>query len=147
MSPHRIPVLRWHHPRRSFRGVAGAASTRMKVRSRGLALAAVRDLRELRAPAPRMKSPRSRPTCCRGSYWRGRRPGWSTPQIRNDVNHLELIRDWFGRPLWEMQPADAETYFGIVLRDAKPSKRTGRAAALGVYFTSWSCATRSSCTT
>jgi hypothetical protein len=54
--------------------------------------------------------------------------------IRNDTNHLELIRTWFARPLWEMQPADADVYFGKVLRDAKPSTRTGRAAALAVYF-------------
>jgi hypothetical protein len=46
----------------------------------------------------------------------------------------ELIRDWFGRPLWQMQSCDADTYFGKVLRDAKPSTRTGRAAALRVYF-------------
>ncbi|MFK4299879.1 integrase [Arthrobacter sp. GAS37] len=54
--------------------------------------------------------------------------------IRNDTNHLELIRDWFGRPLWEMQPADADAYFGKVIREARPSTRAGRAAALGVYF-------------
>jgi hypothetical protein len=46
--------------------------------------------------------------------------------IRNDTNHLELIRDWFGRPLWEMQPPDADAYFGKVLRDAKPSTRAAR---------------------
>ncbi len=33
-----------------------------------------------------------------------------------------------------MQPSDADTYFGKVLREAKPSTRTGRAAALTVYF-------------
>jgi len=54
--------------------------------------------------------------------------------IRNDINHLELVRDWFGRPLWEMQPADADAYFGKVLRDAKPSTRAGRAAAVTVFF-------------
>ncbi|WP_435835630.1 helix-turn-helix domain-containing protein [Streptomyces avermitilis] len=54
--------------------------------------------------------------------------------IRNDTHHLELIRDWFGRPLWEMEPADADVYFGKVLRDAKPSTRTGQAAALAVLF-------------
>ncbi len=54
--------------------------------------------------------------------------------IRNDTNHLELIRDWFGRPLWEMQPTDADAYFGKVLREANPSTRTGRAAALAVFF-------------
>jgi hypothetical protein len=64
---------------------------------------------------------------------------WSTcgladSTIRNDTNHLELIRVWFGRPLWELPPADADAYFGKVLRDAKPSTRTGRAAALTVFF-------------
>ncbi|RNL59220.1 site-specific integrase [Arthrobacter oryzae] len=54
--------------------------------------------------------------------------------IRNDTNHLELIRAWFGRPLWEMQPADADAYFGKVLRDARPATRTGRAGALSVFF-------------
>jgi hypothetical protein len=43
-------------------------------------------------------------------------------------------RSGLGRPLWEMQPGDADAYFGRVLRDARPSTRTGRAAALTVYF-------------
>jgi len=62
----------------------------------------------------------------------GRPAGLADSTIRNDTNHLELIRAWFGRPPWELQPADA--YFGKVLRDAKPSTRTGRAAALTVFF-------------
>ena len=60
--------------------------------------------------------------------------GLADSTIRNDTNHLELVRGWFGRPLLEMQPADADAYFGKVLREAKPSTRTGRAAALTVYF-------------
>src|SRR6201993_2229089 len=60
--------------------------------------------------------------------------GLADSTIRNDTGHLELIRDWFGRPLREMQPADADAYFGKVLREARPSTRTGRAAALTVYF-------------
>jgi hypothetical protein len=55
--------------------------------------------------------------------------GLADSTIRNDTGHLELNRDWFGRPLREMQPDDADAYFGKVLRDAKPSTRTGRAAA------------------
>ena len=54
--------------------------------------------------------------------------------IRNDTGHLDLIRDWFGRPLWEMRPEDGDAYFGRVLRDAKPSTRTVRAAALAAYI-------------
>jgi len=60
--------------------------------------------------------------------------GLADSTIRNDTGYLDLIRDWFGRPLREMQPADADACFGRVLRDAKPSMRTGRAAALTVYF-------------
>ncbi len=60
--------------------------------------------------------------------------GLADSTIRNDTGHLEQIRNWFGRPLWEMQPADADAYFGKVLRGAKPSTNTGRAAALTVYF-------------
>jgi integrase/recombinase XerD len=60
--------------------------------------------------------------------------GLADSTIRNDTGHLDLIRNWLGRPLWEMQPEDADAYFGRVLRDAKPSTRTGRAAALAVYF-------------
>ena len=47
--------------------------------------------------------------------------GLADSTIRNDAGHLELIRDWFGGPLWEMQRADADSYFGKVLREAKPS--------------------------
>jgi hypothetical protein len=73
--------------------------------------------------------------------------GLTDGTIRNDSNHLELIRGWFGRPLWEMQPSDADAYFGKVLRDAAPATRTGRAAALSVFFEflESSCVTRSSC--
>jgi hypothetical protein len=46
-----------------------------------------------------------------------------------------------------MQPSDADAYFGKVLREAKPSTRTRRAAALTVYFQFQGCGTRSSCTT
>jgi integrase/recombinase XerD len=53
--------------------------------------------------------------------------GLAGSTIRNDTGHLELIRDWFGRPLWEMQPSGADAYFGKVLRDARPSTHTGRA--------------------
>jgi hypothetical protein len=31
--------------------------------------------------------------------------GLADSTIRYDTGHLELIRGWFGRPLWEMQPA------------------------------------------
>ncbi len=97
-------------------------------------MAAVRDLRELRDPATEDQIGDFETDVLSGFVLARASAGLVDATIRNDVNHLELIRDWFGRPLWEMQPCDADTYFGKVLRDAKPSTRTGRAAALRVYF-------------
>ena len=99
-----------------------------------MALAVVRDLREYRAPVSEEELADFETDVLAGFVLARASAGLVDSTIRNDTNHLELIRDWFGRPLWEMQPADADVYFGKVLRDAKPSTRTGRAAALTVYF-------------
>ena len=99
-----------------------------------MALAVVRDLREHRAPTSEDELAEFETDVLAGFVLARASAGLTDSTIRNDANHLELIRDWFGRPLWEMQPADADTYFGKVLREAKPSTRTGRAAALTVYF-------------
>ncbi len=48
--------------------------------------------------------------------------------------HLEQVRAWLGRPLWTMQPADADAYFGQVLRGAARGTRLARAQALKTYF-------------
>ena len=60
--------------------------------------------------------------------------GLADGTIRSDLSNLEQIREWFGRPLWEMQPQDADTYFGQVLRAVPSGTRLARAAALSVYF-------------
>jgi integrase/DNA-binding Xre family transcriptional regulator len=99
-----------------------------------LALALVRDLRDHRAPASEEDLADFETDLLAGFVLARASAGLADSTIRNDTNHLQLIRDWFGRPLWEMQPADADAYFGKVLRDARPSTRTGRAAALAVYF-------------
>jgi integrase len=99
-----------------------------------LSLALVRDLREQRAPASAEELADFETDVLAGFVLARASAGLADSTIRNDTGHLALIRDWFGRPLWEMQPADADAYFGRVLRDARPSTRTGRAAALAVYF-------------
>jgi integrase/recombinase XerD len=99
-----------------------------------LALALVKDLRDLRAPVGDEEVADFETEVLAGFVLARAAAGLVDSTIRNDTNHLGLIRDWFGRPLWEMQPADADAYFGKVLRDAKPSTRTGRASALTVYF-------------
>ncbi|WP_405064814.1 hypothetical protein OG558_23005 [Kribbella sp. NBC_01510] len=99
-----------------------------------MALVAVRDLREHRVPVTDEDLADFEADVLAGFVLARASAGLVDSTIRNDSNHLELIRDWFGRPLWEMQPADADAYFGKVLRDARPSTRSGRAAALSVYF-------------
>jgi site-specific recombinase XerD len=54
--------------------------------------------------------------------------------IRRELACLEQIRAWFGRPLWELEPADADAYFGRALRDVAPGTRQLKAWALATYF-------------
>lgn len=91
-------------------------------------MAVVRDLREHRTPANGDELAAFETDVLAGFVLARASAGLVDSTIHNDVNHLELIRDWFGRPLWEMGPVDADAYFGKVLRDAGPSTRTGRAA-------------------
>src|SRR5690606_17958439 len=44
------------------------------------------------------------------------------------------VRRWFERPLWEMEPRDADRYFGRALRDLAPATRASRAHSLISYF-------------
>jgi hypothetical protein len=60
--------------------------------------------------------------------------GLADGTIRSDVGHLEQVRLWFERPLWEMEPADADGYFGKVLRVTAKGTRLARAQALKTYF-------------
>jgi integrase/recombinase XerD len=60
--------------------------------------------------------------------------GLSDGTIRGEVSNLEQVREWFGRPLWEMEPADADAYLGRVMRAAANGTRHARAAALVTFF-------------
>lgn len=53
---------------------------------------------------------------------------------RGELSNLEQIREWFGRPLWKMDPEDANAYFGRVLREAPLGTRHARVSALCLYF-------------
>ncbi len=99
-----------------------------------MTLALVRDMRELREPPGAEDIEAFETDVLAGFVLARASAGLADGTIRNDAGHLDLIREWLGRPLWEMQPGDADAYFGRVLRDARPSTRTGRAAALAVFF-------------
>lgn len=99
-----------------------------------MGLALVRDLREARTPQTDEEIEDFEVDVMAGFAMARMSAGIGDASIRSDTTSLEQVRDWFGRPLWEMRNADADTYFGKVLRAAKPATRTRRAAALSVYF-------------
>jgi hypothetical protein len=53
--------------------------------------------------------------------------GLADSTIASDVVHLEQVRAWFGRALWELEPGDADVYFGKMLRETAKGTRLSRA--------------------
>ena len=99
-----------------------------------MSLAAVRDLREARAPAGPDELAAFETDVLAGFVLARAAAGLADATIASDVVNLEQMRVWFGRPLWEMEPADADAYFGKVLRGAAKGTRLARSRALRVYF-------------
>ena len=81
-----------------------------------MSLAAVRDLREARAPAGPDELAAFETDVLAGFVLARAAAGPADATIRSDVAHLEQLRAWFGRPLWDMEPVDADASFGMVLR-------------------------------
>jgi hypothetical protein len=42
--------------------------------------------------------------------------------IRGELSHLDQLRDWLGRPLRELEPRDADAYFGRVRARTHPRR-------------------------
>ena len=99
-----------------------------------MSLAVVRDLREARAPAGPEELAAFETDVLAGFVLARAAAGLADGTISSDVVHLEQVRAWFGRPLWEMEPADADTYFGTALRDAAKGTRLARSQTLRTYF-------------
>jgi integrase/recombinase XerD len=76
----------------------------------------------------------------------GAAAGRSDATIRSDAAHLEQLRAWFAGPLSDMEPADADVYFGTVLRDAARGTRVARSQGLKTYFLFQGSGTRSQST-
>ena len=106
----------------------------MKVRWLGLVLEVVRDLREQRAPASPEEVADFETDVLAGFVLARASAGLADATIRGDVGHLEQVRVWFGKSLWDMEAADADIYFGKVLRDAAKGTRLARTQALTTYF-------------
>jgi site-specific recombinase XerD len=106
----------------------------VKLRGPGLSLAVVRDLRVARAPVTPEDLAGLETDVLAGFVLARAAAGLSDGTIASDVVHLEQVRAWFGRPLWEMEPADADVYFGKVLREVARGTRLSRAQALKTFF-------------
>ena len=99
-----------------------------------MSLAVVRDLRVARAPVTAEELAAFETDALAGFVLARAAAGLSDGTIASDVMHLEQVRAWFGRPLWEMQPADADGYCGKVLRGTAKGTRLSRAQAVKTYF-------------
>lgn len=99
-----------------------------------MSLAVVRDLRERRAPASPEQLAQLETDVLAGFVLARASAGLADGTIASDVGHLEQVRSWFGKPLWDMEPADADAYFGKVLRGAAKGTRLARAQALTTFF-------------
>jgi integrase/recombinase XerD len=99
-----------------------------------MGLGVVRDLREARGPAGPEELAAFETDTLAGFVLARSAAGLADSTVARDVIHLEQVRAWLERPLWEMQPADADTYFGQVLRGAAKGTRLARAQALKTYF-------------
>jgi integrase len=94
----------------------------------------VRDLREARTAASPEELAAFETDVLAGFVLARSAAGLADGTVSPDVVHLEQTRAWFGKPLWDMEPADADVYFGKVLRDAAKGTRLARSQALRTYF-------------
>jgi integrase len=99
-----------------------------------VALAVVHDLREARAQAGPDELAAFETDTLAGLVLARAAAGLADSTIAGEVIHLEQVRAWLGRPLWTMQPADADAYFGQVLHGAARGTRLARPQALKTYF-------------
>ena len=73
---------------------------------------APRDLRQMRAAAGPAELAEFETDVLAGFVLARAAAGLSDGTISSDILQLEQVRAWFARPLWEMDPPDADAYFG-----------------------------------
>lgn len=110
-----------------------------------MAVAAVADLRSRRVPASAEELERFETDVLAGLVLARSAAGLADATIRGELGHLDQMRGWFGRPLWEMEPPDADAYFGV-LPGAPKAPAWRRRRRCRCFSSSSSCGTRPSCT-
>jgi site-specific recombinase XerD len=98
------------------------------------AMALVHDLRGVRSPATPEELAEFETDVMAGFVLARAAAGMADSTISQDLIDLEQIREWFGAPLWSMEPRHADEYFGKVLRSAAPATRHGKASTLSIFF-------------
>ena len=99
-----------------------------------MVLTVLRDLREARPVASPEELVDFETDVLAGFVLARASAGLADSTIRGDVGHLDQVRAWLGKPLWDMEPTDADTYFGRVLRGVPSGTRLARAQAITTYF-------------
>ncbi|MBG0823322.1 tyrosine-type recombinase/integrase [Planomonospora sp. ID91781] len=99
-----------------------------------MAIAVVKDLRDKRLPTTDEELAAFETDLLAGFVLARAAAGIADVTIRQNVIDLEQIRSWLNRPLWEMQPSDADEYFGKVLRKAAPLTRHSKSGSLSMFF-------------
>ena len=101
-----------------------------------MALAVVRDLRDVRAPAGPDELAAFETDVLAGFVLARAAAGLSDGTVSSDVIHLEQVRAWFGRPLWDMEPPDAAPRRGRGCRVRRRSRPTSCISSSGTRLRS-----------
>ncbi|MEZ0070857.1 hypothetical protein [Planotetraspora sp. GP83] len=99
-----------------------------------MGLAVVKDLRVARAPVTCEELKAFETDALAGFVLARAAAGLSDATISSDVMHLEQVRAWFGRPLWDMEPADDDggPAGGAIDAQQVRGRRAGRQRVKGV---------------
>lgn len=60
--------------------------------------------------------------------------GTEDKTIRTDLSAICDLREWFGRPLWEVEPQDVDRFFGGRHRSALQTTKARKAQAIAIYY-------------
>lgn len=100
----------------------------------GVSLAVVRDLR----PSSQLETPEDveafEQDLLAGFVLARASAGMSDRTISLDTSALLSVREWFGRPWWELTPPDMDRYFGQHLRGKAVSTRAKKAQSISTFF-------------
>jgi site-specific recombinase XerD len=100
-----------------------------------MSLTVVKDLRAQREPPTAEEIEALETDVLSGFVLARSSAGWADSTVRGDVRTLNALRSWLSKPLWEMDPNDADRYFGKHLKSAAKQTKRSAAATISIFFT------------